>query len=297
MNRLFLGMAFLLCLLSACAKNDISIEQALKTYVESKDAKIGVAVVMDDGDVFGIDVDNPYPMLSVMKFPLALVVADEVRKRGMTFADTLSVSKEELHTNTYSPMLTKYPATENHRITIAELLDFSLRSSDNNACDILMDFVGGAERVDAYVKKLGINGINIKWNENDMHVDISRCYENSSTPRAMAALFDWFDRCSDDECTRHIKRLLETCDTGKGRLVKPFETTNVVVGHKTGTGDSVNNRIIAVNDAGYVHASSGKRYAIAVFVSDSSYSMEETEAIVSDVSRMVGVYCQAIIQK
>lgn len=62
---------------------------------------------------------------------------------------------------------------------------------------------------------------------------------------------------------------------------------NAVIGHKTGTGFLLpDGGIQAVNDVGYVHLPNGHRYSIAVFIANSHYSMEETEAFIARISEM-----------
>ena len=253
------------------------------------DADVGVAVVAGDGEMFGVNLSQPFPMLSVMKFPLALAVADVVREKGGSFDDSVWVSGVQLHPDTYSPMLRRYGGQEVFRITLGDLLDYSLRLSDNNACDILLDFIGGASVLDAYLDSLGFGDICVRWNEDDMHRELSRCYDNVSTPAAMALLVDAFDRHFDDTCSLFIKRIMETCDTGKDRLPGAFVSLRAVIGHKTGTGDTApeTGRLMAVNDVGYVRLPDGKHYAIAVFITRSAYSLEETSAVIAKVSDIV----------
>ena len=63
------------------------------------------------------------------------------------------------------------------------------------------------------------------------------------------------------------------------------ETTVV---HKTGTGDlGPDGRIIAVNDIGTVVLPDGGYFSIAVFVSDASCSIQECEAVIAHITRMV----------
>lgn len=265
----------------------VALEGLLRNYVSGKDAKIGVAVVTDKGVLAGVNETEDFPMLSVFKFPLALTVAEKIRERGCTLDDSLFVRSSQLHANTYSPMLDRYPDNGNHWITVSELLDYSLRSSDNNACDILLDFVGGASVVDSCLKAMGVKGVSVRWNEYEMNTVTARCYENSSTPAAMAMLMYEFDKTFNDANSVRIKRMMESCETGADRLPKPFMATNAVVGHKTGTGPMVGGKIMAVNDAGYVRLPYGKRYAIAVFVADSAYSMDETAKMIAEISGMV----------
>lgn len=285
----FIGICTVL--LCSCGKNAryAGIEEELRRYLNGVDADVGVAVVAGDGEMFGVNLSQPFPMLSVMKFPLALAVADAVREKGGSFDDSLWVSGVWLHPDTYSPMLHRYGGQEIFRITLGELLDYSLRLSDNNACDILIDFVGGTSVVDAYLDSLGFEDICVKWSEDDMHKVLSRCYDNVSTPAAMALLVDAFDRRFDDSCSLFIKRIMETCDTGKDRLPGAFVSLRAVIGHKTGTGDvdPETGRLIAVNDVGYVHLPDGKRYTIAVFITRSVYSLEETSAVIARISDIV----------
>ncbi|MBO4963755.1 MAG: serine hydrolase, partial [Prevotella sp.] len=69
----------------------VALEDLLRNYINSKDAKIGVAVVIDGKLLTGMNEKDSFPMLSVFKFPLALTVAEKVRKSGCTFDDSLSV--------------------------------------------------------------------------------------------------------------------------------------------------------------------------------------------------------------
>lgn len=58
--------------------------------------------------------------------------------------------------------------------------------------------------------------------------------------------------------------------------------------HKTGTGDlGPDGRIIAVNDIGTVVLPDGGYFSIAVFVSDASCSIQECEAVIAHITRMV----------
>ena len=82
--------------------------------------------------------------------------------------------------------------------------------------------------------------------------------------------------------------MLEQCHTGLDRLAEPLLTTNVTIGHKTGTGfPTPEGRISAINDCGYVNMPNGMRYSIAVFVADSGYDMAATSAIIADISKIV----------
>ncbi|MDB9149966.1 serine hydrolase [Parabacteroides distasonis] len=88
-----------------------------------------------------------------------------------------------------------------------------------------------------------------------------------------------------------IKQTMIECETGKDRLAQPLETTDAIIGHKTGTGDrNPRGRLIGTNDIGFVFLPDGERYTIAVFVKDSEESPDATAAIIADISRIVYQY-------
>ena len=88
-----------------------------------------------------------------------------------------------------------------------------------------------------------------------------------------------------------IKQTMTECETGKDRLAQPLETTDAIIGHKTGTGDrNPRGRLIGTNDIGFVFLPDGERYTIAVFVKDSEESPDATAAIIADISRIVYQY-------
>lgn len=285
-----------LCILSCSCSNPnkyAGLQAALTEYVADKDANVGIGVIVDGKDTIAINGNRQFPMLSVYKFPIALALADHYQRNSLPIDKPVKVTKDDLHIDTYSPMTEKIIASsclvaDSLMVQTLDLLAYMLQQSDNNASDIVLRKIGGVKKVEAYLQGIGISGVNVKNTENEMHADNTLCYSNSASPLSMAQLMDKFDREFNDSASVVIKRLMESCETGSGRLAKPFEPTNVVIGHKTGTGFTLSDgRLMAVNDAGYVHLPDGRRYTIVVFIENSGYDMAQTEAMIADISRMV----------
>lgn len=270
------------------------MQESLTEYVEGMDANIGIAVIIDGIDTVAVNGCKEFPMLSVYKFPIALTLAEHYRQNNLPMDFPVAILPEDLHPDTYSPMTEKILAsseilTDTLMMPTTQLLSYMLQQSDNNASDIALRGVMGPRSVERYLNLNGINDVHVRNYEADMHADNSLSYANSSTPIGMATLMDKFDREFNDPISLEIKRLLETCETGANRLAKPL--ANAVIGHKTGTGFFLpNGRLMAVNDAGYVHLSNGHRYAIAVFIEDSGYDMSQTEDLIAQISKIVLSY-------
>lgn len=266
------------------------METLLKTYIHDKNARIGVAVIINGTDTVSVNGKQDFPMLSVYKFPQAIAVADFCFRHSISLHDTIRISANEIKPDTWSPMRDKY-GRKDISLPLSEVLAYSLQQSDNNACDVLFRLIGGAQYAHSLMKKLNYDEIHILNTEAEMHVDPYLCYANRATPLQMVALFDRFYR----QEMRHDTRLMEAvgemmmqCTTGNNRLPSPLMSTNAMIGHKTGTGDrNSQGRITGVNDAGYVFLPNKQGYAIAVFIADSGYGMQETEKMIADISRIV----------
>ena len=293
MARYFLIILLLSVLSVACtpAEDRLSrLQNALDQFVADKDADIGVAVIVDGVDTLSVNGDCRYPMMSVYKFPIAMAVAEKCRVRGLTFSDSVLVDPDIIVADTYSPMLERYPSmlSESVVMTLDTLLVYAMQLSDNNASDILLDWVDSPAAVDEYIKWIGCDSTDIVWSEADMYADNMRSYDNSSTPLGMACLVDAFDSQFDDSLSMRLKDIMESCSTGSDRLAVPLVGTDAVIGHKTGTGFTLpDGRLMALNDAGYVHLVDGTRYSIVVFVAGSVYSPAETASIIASISQIV----------
>ncbi|MDE6097556.1 MAG: class A beta-lactamase [Muribaculaceae bacterium] len=273
-----------------CIVDKNAIEKRLKAYIASRDAHVGVAVIVNGKDTVGVNGSEYFPMMSVFKFPQSLAVADFCLKNNVGLSDSVKIDADEIKENTWSPMREKY-GVRNLKLPLSELLDYTLQQSDNNACDILFRFIGGTSVADSLMKSSGFDDIQISQTEDDMHREPDLCYLNRTTPMEMARLFDRFYRQEmrhDSQIHEFIAASMMSCCTGLDRLPAPLKHSDAQIGHKTGTGDmNSQGRIMAINDAGYVFLSNNTGYAIAVFVADSAYGMAETSKIIADISDIV----------
>ena len=67
-------------------------------------------------------------------------------------------------------------------LTLNRAINYMVSQSDNNACNWLIYFVGGIQNVNAFIKDLGIDQIQLIETEKSMEQDIRKSYNNWSTP-------------------------------------------------------------------------------------------------------------------
>lgn len=191
-------------------------------------------------------------------------------------------------------MRDKYPQG-NLELPISELLAYTMQLSDNVACDILFDYIGGVNVVDEYIHSLGINDVSITTTEDEMHQDMDDCYKNwNNTNGSSQSIGTFYDsRFHENEYTNFLKHIMIECETGKDRLPAPLPESEVKIGHKTGTSDkNERGEYIGINDIGFVILPDGNRYVVAVFVKDSKENMETNTKIISDISAAIYRYAR-----
>ena len=268
------------------------LETQLKEAIKGKKAEIGIAVIIDGKDTVTVNNDIHYPLMSVFKFHQALALADYMGKQKQSLETRLPIKKSDLKPDTYSPLRDKYPQGE-IKMSIADLLKYTLQQSDNNACDILFDYQGGPDAVNKYIHSLGIRECAIAGTETAMHEDLNLCYENWTTPLAAAELVEIFRKkpLFPNVYKDFIFQTMVECQTGQDRLVAPLLDKKVTVGHKTGTGDlNAKGQQIGCNDIGFVLLPGGRTYSIAVFVKDSEENNQANSKIIANISRIVYEY-------
>lgn len=283
---------FLLLSISILLPAQEELKKKIEDSIRGKKAQVGVAVILNGQDTITVNNNAQYPMMSVFKFHQALAVAHYLNQKGLPLSTPIYITKKQLKTNTYSPLRDQFP-NGNIALPISKLLTYTLQLSDNNACDILFDYIGGTAWTDRYIRSLGMENFSIEVNEDEMHKDLSTCYRNWSTPLEAARLLETFlnKKLFADSSHRFIWQALTTCETGKDRLAKPLTGSDAIIGHKTGTGDrNQRGEIIGLNDIGFVLLPDGQQYTIAVFIKDSQESMQTTTDIIADVSTVVYRY-------
>ncbi len=283
-----------ICMLISCKHTNIyahiyaQLQNQIEQIISGKDATIGVAIIVDGVDTISVNGNHPFPMLSVYKFPIAFALGEYERTTTFQIPDSILITRNNLKENTYSPMRDRYSNVDSIKLSIHEILAYSLQESDNNASDVLLNLLPSKGYVTECLQRMGVEGILVSSTEDEMHKDVSLAYKNTSTPIAMSSLLSLFDKEFSDNYSLLIKHLMETCETGKNRLAKPLMKSKICIGHKTGTGfDQPNGRIMAINDVGYIPLPSGHKYSIAVFIENSGYDIDTTESLIAQISEIV----------
>ena len=125
-------------------------------------------------------------LLSVFKFHVALAVLDKMDKQSISLDSIVSIKHPKCCP--IPTALRKKLPTRISRLRFRELMLIQHFQSDNNACDILIEYAGGIKHINDYIRRLGIDSFQPRKQKTTC-TPASRLYtRNWSTPSAMARL-------------------------------------------------------------------------------------------------------------
>lgn len=296
-----------IAMISACGSGAVEKQNApdelavLKSEIESAieklDAKVGVAMICGD-DTLSVNTDTAYPLMSVFKFHIAVALMQQVDVGVLSIDSVVYVPYSKLRPGTYSPMRDD-AAGKDMNMTIDELMRYSVCRSDNNACDILIDLVGGIEVVNDSLQNLALGDVFLKETEASMHDDILRSYNNVSSPIALCSLIDrlYTGNVLSPESGDYLKELLGKSTTGRGKISAGLPDGSFL-GHKSGLSDRKPNGILmASGDVAAFDCGDGKRVSLAILVKDTPEPDERIDSLFAKIaSHVYGHYAGNYLQ-
>lgn len=267
-----------------------SLKASLKNISLTIQGEIGVAIIdVETDDTLSINGDKHFPMQSVFKFHIALAALRSVDEGKLMLDQKYLVTKSH-YFKTWSILMRKHP--EAHvEVTLKELITWTVMNSDNVACDMLLDILGGTGKVQAFIKDIGINNISIVATEKEMHSDWNVQFLNWTTPKATTALLRLFydSKILTTESQEFLWKLMVDTPNAPKRL-KGMLPEGTVVARKPGTGDSNGEVFGAVNDVGILVLPNGKIIIIAVYVTRAKGEFKAVEEQISKMARVVYDY-------
>lgn len=261
--------------------------------VDTIPGTVGIAFI-SDMDTVTVNNRVHYPMMSVFKLHQSLAVADAMNARGSSIDSIIHISRYELDSETWSPMLKIYRESE-FDISIRDLIKYSLTVSDNNASNLLFKRIVSPSSTDSLIRSLSNDPtFRIMYSEDEMKKKPTLAYRNYSTPLSAASLIK---QVFDSTFVNHpavdtIRKDLTVVTTGMDRLgaIIPQHPVSIFA-HKTGSGYRNDaGELMAHNDIGYFQLPDGRAYALAVFLRDFSGTEAEASDIIARISYEVYDY-------
>ncbi len=233
--------------------------------------------------------DETFPLMSVVKFPLAIVVLHEVEQGRLALDDSHHLTAKQLDCETWSPLAKAHP--QGGDFTLRELLRACVADSDNNACTYLFGLVGGPAAVhDFFRSNMGADfRLTITCGEDAFHDEPHKMRENRATPRSMAALLRacFVERkLLSPEHTELLWGIMSGPSAGEPRLGAGIPQ-GAALAHKTGSSGTRQGLTLARNDVGVLKLRDGRTACIVSFIRDSYATVPEMDAAHAALARRV----------
>jgi beta-lactamase class A len=298
------------------AKNPQQLEQKIASFESISGGKLGVSAVhLESVKQINLHGDKRFPMASTYKIPIAIQLLQKVSQGEFQLKQQIAIEPQDLRHGSKIAESFKPPKRS---LSIKNLMDTMIITSDNTASDLLIEKAGGAKAVTAFLQEHNLKNIQVDRTEAEMLAETlnitlppktewtSKMFKDyldsvtakdkesirrrnagnlkdTATPKAMTSLLIQLDRKEllKPELTNLILDAMLRCETGKKRL-KGLLPKEVKVAHKTGSD------FIATNDVGIITLPKNKGHiAIAVFVKNSDKPMPEQEKAIAEVTRSI----------
>lgn len=293
----------------------------LTRFQELSGGIIGVAAIhLESGRRFAYNSQERFPMASTYKVPIAVRILQRIDAGELSLDSMIVVQRYNLSPG--SGTISRLLDDPGVILSVHNLLELMLQISDNSATDLLLALAGGAEAVNAMLRDLDIDGMQVNRSTLQLIADylgitdlpplqtlspenfralyqqttdsirsvaaslFNRDPQDTSTPVAMANLLVkiWTGQALSDSSTARLIDIMRRCETGEARL-KGLLPPETVVAHKTGTIGGT------TNDVGVIELPHGSGHLIvAAFIKESNAEYSQRERVLAHISRTLYDY-------
>lgn len=256
-----------------------SFEYQVAALANQDRGRIGVAAVdLQTGRSIGVLQNQAFPMASTSKIAIVATFLDGVDRGRFKLTDEYPLMVAVPSVRLSSSVAPVRPGT---MMSARALIEATITRSSNPATDALLAVVGGPRAVNNWLRRSGIEGMQIDRDiatlvRDDGAVDPVRTVDtrDSSTPDAMIRLLtglhqgQWLSKSSRDVLLGSMSRTV----TGK-RRIKALLPADTRVSHKTGSLYNTS------SDVGYIETADGRKFAVAIYVTGQGTRLERENRI------------------
>lgn len=302
----------------AAQATDARLQQALAALAQrAQPGMLGVAVLdLKTGAAARVNADQAFPMMSVFKAPVAAAVLAGIDQGKLSLQQQVTVNRADVLAGSAVPSVGAHFRGEQMTFTIEQLLKAAVSESDNTAVDALVKVVGGPQVVTAFLHTHGIDGMRVDTDEAGVHWVFQQLQPGQEPPAHeseqaanerfrrgyQAFLADPRNRSTPDAAVSFLRKLvgqelltpsstkhlldLMAAQTIPNRL-RAGLPKGVQLADKTGSSGTLEGKTAAYNDIGILTWPNGHTVIVAAFLTHSSASTAQRDALFADIARAV----------
>ncbi|MBS7234096.1 serine hydrolase [Flavobacterium psychroterrae] len=233
-KKIQLFLLLYISIFSYCyGQDDDAIKLKIEKIIDGKKAKVGVSIANKNGrELVSIKGKDRFPLQSVFKLYIAIVVFHEIDHGNLSIDQTVNIKPKDLLPDTYSPLKIKFPYGT--KMTLHNLLEYTVSESDNIECDILLQLIEGPQVVEKFFIRHHLKDLSIKINEEMQQASWNAEFINWTLPKVTNdILWMYYNKklnLLSENSYSALWRMMTETNTGAARI-KALLPKNTIVSH------------------------------------------------------------------
>lgn len=274
--------AFVLLLITSAfslAQADPLLE-AVKAVEQRLDARMGVALYdTATGETWDYQGDNRFPMTSTFKTLACAALLAKTDSGAADLDQRVTFGKDDLVT--YSPVTET--RTGEPGMTLGELCEATMATSDNTAANLVLNAIGGPSSVTGFVRGLGDTITRLDRAETTLNEATPGDPRDTTTPNAMVnnlrklVLGDTLSDSSRDTLISWLRG-----NRVSDNLLRAAVPQDWKIGDRSGAGGYGSRSITAV-----LWPPNRKPLVLAIYITETGATFDERNSAIADIGRAV----------
>ncbi|WP_339118383.1 class A beta-lactamase [Halomonas sp. BMC6] len=277
--RAALSACLLLASATVMAQED-RINAELERIEQTLDARIGFAAHnIATGQRWGVNADERFAMSSTFKTLACGALLEQVDEGQLALETEVSFEASELVT--YSPVTEQYAG---HKpMTLFELCDATMTTSDNTAANLVLQALGGPEAITAFVRSMDDPVTRLDRYETELNEATPGDERDTTTPNAMLATLEKLvlGDVLSDESRQQLEAWMKGNAVADGlfRAAMPFDW---IIADRTGAGGYGSRSITAI-----IWPPEQAPTVVVFYITATEASFEERNAAIASLGEVV----------
>jgi len=259
----------------------MALQGKIQEFLKTQTGNVAVVVETLDGDrAVAINTERVFPSASTIKLAIMSELFNRAAVGDFSLTDTITIT--EKHRTGGDGILKEL--NPGHIFTLEELCTLMIILSDNEATNILIDFLG-MENINATIKRLGLKDAHLGRHMMDSEAR-RQGHDNFISAEDLAKILKLIvsGRNVNQKSSEKMLDIMKRQQVrGRLDLYLPGE---IVIAHKTGDLD------LLEHDVGIVYPENGKAYIIVVLTNETTTNKDGRE-IIGHISKMAYDYYTA----
>ena len=274
-NRLLIVLPILFSLFNS----PVFAANSLKELETASGGRLGVSAInMANHAAIQYRQNERFPFCSTFKVIGVAAILQESTEKSNLLQQRIHYKQDDLVT--YSPI------TEQHLhdgMTVAELCEATLTTSDNTAMNLLMKILGGPKAVTAFARSIENNSFRLDRWEPDLNTAIPNDLRDTTSPMAMRISLQKLVLGHGLPAYQQplLQSWLQKNKTGAARIRAGVPKT-WLVGDKTGTG-----AYGTTNDIGIIYPPGCKPIVVTIYFTQGIKDAKPREEVIASATRML----------